>query len=355
MMAVDCHAGGKWFAADKSADSFVNNLKVIFTKKLSIDCDYTWKPQDMGYSTIFIVGNGSTIKGNAEDRDEKKWVSMNGKPAFVATDLTIKNFNTAVECLSGTCYFNNIKFDNNRMDYAFDRDWGAAILNTGYVICDNCTFTNNYAKNGGAIFNQGLLELNNVTFKGNEAYGVGNDVCVGDGGIVRINGQNITKASGSNKGATAGLYFIDNLRDVLSHVYFAESMSVAESSFIAAVGIAAATVAGIVAGALTANAIIGVAVGFALGAAIGAGTAAAIISQHYDVNYNRLKTVLTLSIEGAVCGAIGGLFSCGAYSAEIDALASNEEFYITTALVFMGSMTIVFGGAGGLSGYLIND
>ncbi len=153
----------------------------------------------MGYDVIAIMGNGSTIKGGAGDRDEKKWLVLDKDVTFIANDLTIKNFNTAIECLKGTCYFNNVNFNGNRMDYWIDRDWGAAILNTGIVICNNCSFTDNYAKYGAAIFNQGFLSLNNCTFKGNTAYGerndvhVGDNVGIGDGGRVQIDGVNITK------------------------------------------------------------------------------------------------------------------------------------------------------------------
>ena len=54
--------------------------------------------------------------------------------------------------MGGDCLFNDVNFHHNRIDYRIDRDWGAAILNTGNVICINCHFSDNYAKNGGAIF-----------------------------------------------------------------------------------------------------------------------------------------------------------------------------------------------------------
>ena len=56
------------------------------------------------------------------------------------------------------------------MDYWFDRDWGAAILNTGVCICNKCYFGQNYAKNGGAIFNQGYLVLDIVFYENNITY-----------------------------------------------------------------------------------------------------------------------------------------------------------------------------------------
>ncbi|WP_407413877.1 right-handed parallel beta-helix repeat-containing protein, partial [Methanobrevibacter sp.] len=118
---------GYWFDADKGAGKFVNNLKVIFTDKINAESDDTWRPNISGFDSILIMGNGSTIDGYAkDDHDEKKWVEMGGdsNTYFAAYDLTVKNFNTAVECLAGTCYFNNIRFDNNRMDYTIERDWG---------------------------------------------------------------------------------------------------------------------------------------------------------------------------------------------------------------------------------------
>ena len=356
IVARDCYAFGLWFDGDKGAENFVNNLKVVFTDKLTLNCDYTWNPHNMGYTSVIIMGNGSTIKGGAKDRDEKKWVQIDEKATFIATDLVIKNFNTAVECLAGICFFDNVQFDNNRMDYIIDRDWGAAILNTGYVACENCRFTNNYAKNGGAIFNQGILELNNITFANNKAYGVGNDVCVGDGGIVRINGVNITKESSKNLNAIAGINLDGNMTYLMPHLYFAESMSAGTSAIVSALAVATATIAGLAAGTCFANPFVGAAVGFGVGALIGAGLSAAIISQHYDVNYSRLKTILTTTIECAIAGAIGGYIGSCNMGLEITSKIDSSYVYNEWAIFpFELSVVLVFGGIGGLSGYLIND
>ncbi|WP_407416180.1 hypothetical protein, partial [Methanobrevibacter sp.] len=86
----------------------------------------------------------------------------------------------------------DLVLNNNRMDYWFERDDGAAIFNGGVVICYNCSFTNNYAKNGGAIYNEGVLLLNNCTFSNNKAYGQGKDVCIDEGAQVTVDGKNIT-------------------------------------------------------------------------------------------------------------------------------------------------------------------
>ncbi|WP_407413887.1 right-handed parallel beta-helix repeat-containing protein, partial [Methanobrevibacter sp.] len=201
----------QWFDTDEGVDKFINNFKVIFTDKINAESELSWTPNISGFDSILITGNGSTIDGLAKDEDdEQTWIDMAGNPntIFMAYDLTVKNFNSAVKCFAGNCYFNNVRFDNNRMDYIIERDWGAAIINTGNVMCDNCSFTNNYAKNGGAIFNQGFLSLNNCTFKGNKAYGKGDNVCVGDGGLIQFNGMNLTGDFGP--------------------VYFTESISVTD-------------------------------------------------------------------------------------------------------------------------------
>lgn len=88
---------------------------------------------------------------------------------FYAYNIILEGFNTVIENMGGECMFDHVCFRNNKMDYLVDRDWGAAILNAGLCICNQCSFENNYAKNGGAIFNQGILILDNCTFAGNEA------------------------------------------------------------------------------------------------------------------------------------------------------------------------------------------
>ena len=138
----------------------------------------------------------------------------------------------------------------------------------------------------------------------------------------------------------------NNLADLISSIYFAESMSVEEYSIITAVTMAVATFAGIIAGGLTANPLIGMGVGFALGAAIGAGTGAAIISQQYNVNYNRLETVFTLSVQGGVCGAIGGILgSCMYKDFLTNCMFNNFNFGKNFVLATIKS--IIIGGTDG--------
>ena len=302
-------ASGLWFKTDKGGSSLTNGLRIIFTDKLVIDSSATWDMKKMGYDTITIMGNGSTIRGGAGDRDEEKWLVVDANGAtFIVNDLTISGFNTAVECLKGTCYFTNVNFNGNRMDYWVDRDWGAAILNTGVIICTNCSFTNNYAKYGGAVFNQGYLVLNNCTFKGNTAYGdKGDNVCIGDGGVIKINNENVTKSN--------------------SIAYFAESISSSTSTWMTVVSVAGSFAIGFLAGVITANPVAGIAIGFAVGAAIGTFTAAEIISSKYDINYNRLATCLFVIGGSAAAGALGGF---AGYWASGAAVAPEPEFPVTT-------------------------
>ena len=279
---------GLWFNTDKDCTYLSNGLKVVFTQPLTINSAETWNPKEMGFNTIVIMGNGATINGGADDCDEEKWLVLDNDATFIANNLTIKSFNTAIECMQGTCYFNNMDFENNRMDYWIDRDWGAAILSTSVVFCNNCTFKDNYAKYGGAIFNQGYLSLNNCTFKDNTAYSehVGDNVCIGDGGRIVIDGENITSTN--------------------AIAYFAESASALNTKLATATSIIGSFLIGFIAGVITANPAIGIAAGLAIGAGIGTFTAATIISSHFDVNFNRLETCLVVILGSAAAGAAGG-------------------------------------------------
>ena len=147
---------------------------------------------DFDCDIINLYGNGSTIKATTGYRDEYTWIT-NSQTIFIASNIQVGGFNTAIENKGGTVILNNVILRDNKMDYYFDSDWGAAILNTGYCVCNNCSFINNYCSKGGAIFNYGRLELNNCTFKENYAYQDGDNILnVGDG-IVIYNGNKIVK------------------------------------------------------------------------------------------------------------------------------------------------------------------
>ena len=299
-------AAGYWFNTDKDSKNLINKLTVKFHGAFTINSGATWDLSKMKYNTIYIMGHGSTINGKAGDRDEKKWVLVNTNSQFYAENMTVKKFNTALTCTKGISYLKNIDFRENRMDYLVCRDWGAAILNTAVVICDNCAFEKNYAKNGGAIFNQGVLSLtHNTTFSDNKAYGKGNDICVGDGGKVQIDGKNITSDT--------------------DHVLFAKSVSQSNANWAKIVAIGGSAAIGFIAGVITANPVAGIAVGAAVGAGFGAFTSAEIAANTYDVNYDRVTNSIALITECVVAGAAGGLagyFASGT-SAPIKAIESS--------------------------------
>ncbi|WP_407422235.1 hypothetical protein [Methanobrevibacter sp.] len=132
-------------------------MDVEFTKRMTICCDAAWNLESSIYNVLYINGAGSTIEASFKSRDEDKWIVLSNDTALAARNITLKGFNTAIENMGGECMLLFVNFDKNKMDYLVERDWGAAILNTGLLTCINCSFTNNFAKNGGAIFNQGML------------------------------------------------------------------------------------------------------------------------------------------------------------------------------------------------------
>ena len=261
-------------------------LNIQFAGNYNIHCNAALDLTLSGFNVVNIYGHGSTIMGSYDYDEEEKWAILNEYNMLSVTSLNIEGFNRAVENMGGYCIFNHVNFDRNAMDYWFERDWGAAILNTGLIECYDCGFTNNYAKYGAAIFNQGLLVLQECYFGGNYAYGDGDNICVGNGGKVVIDGAEIT----SNNNV----------------VYIAESMSVETATIITVVCIAGSFIAGAVVGFLTANPFLGLAAGAAVGAAIGSIGASIIISNTYDFNYDRVKTALLLIGGSALSGALGG-------------------------------------------------
>ena len=301
---------GFWFSADKNAKDFTTNLKLFFTDNIDVFSVGSWNPKKMGFNSIVIMGNGSTVYGGAkDDRDEKKWVQMDDECTVMAYDLTIINFNTAVECLAGECYFNNVHFDSNRMNYYVDRDWGAAILNTGAVVCENCIFTNNYAKNGGAIFNQGYLVLNNCTFVGNDAYGKGDNVCNANGGVAFFDGKEIKQST--------------------KYVTCVESISSGWQTLIKISAISLSFVVGFAAGYITANPIIGMAVGGLVGASLGLGSSSIIIAFSYDAKMDRLGLTTRMTLCSMAVGMLGGVL--GSAVSPYGSAQFAEEFGVNGA------------------------
>ena len=160
------------------SDNIQTVLDVNFARTLNIFSRQTWVYT--GFNTVIINGNNSHIYASTSVSSKYTWADIAEEATFIISNLTIAQYNRA-KFNHGTCILNNVHFDSNRMDYWFEKDYGAAIYNAGYCVCNNCSFTNSYAKYGAAIFNAGILTLENCTFSGNYAYNHGNDVLnVGD-------------------------------------------------------------------------------------------------------------------------------------------------------------------------------
>ena len=271
-------------------------LNVNFEEAISIKCTAPWVPKCSHFDTVIINGHGSTIRGTGDDSDEYNWALLSPGYTFIASDLTVWGYNTAVNNMGGNCIFNNVVFNYNRMDYYIKRDWGGAIINTGILICNKCSFTNNYAKNGGAIFNQGILDLENCTFSHNKAYGTGDDVCVGDGGKVKVNGENVTSSKGPIY-ITAGLS--------MSDVTISTILCIGSTIFLS-----------ILAGAASGGMLMAATIGFSIGSIISIVTAELVCNNVFDLNFDG-TTYAALLIGGSIvagitAGIIGYTFFSGA-------------------------------------------
>ena len=271
---------------NSSNNDITYQLEVEFADKITINSKNTWNPSENAFDAVNIIGHGSTIKTNSGNRDENKWVSIKDNALFSTSNLTVEGFNTAVENLGGISIFNNLHFNKNHMNYWFERDWGAAILNSGYCICTNCSFTENKCGNGGAIFNQAKLILNNCTFKDNDAYKKGNNVLNAKDGIVYIDGKKITGSQGC--------------------VEYVESISTGLIAVINVIGVVASGILGTIAGMCTLNPAIGIALGAGVALCIGGICSGIILSNIYDVNVNRLGIFITVMVTCTLAGALGG-------------------------------------------------
>ncbi len=273
-----------------SSLSIYKSLFINFAGEYTFNSKSTWYPSHSDFNYISIDGNGSKISVSSGDRDENKWAVIdNEKTIFSVSNLQIGGFNTAIENLCGSCILDHVTLTGNRMNYLIERDYGAAIRNSGVCTCSNCTFTNNYCKYGGAIFSQGVLELNDCTFRGNTGYGAGNDVCNADKGTVKVDRIQINDTQGI--------------------VYHAESLSYHTRTIISVFTPLIALAAGFAAGALCANPLVGAVVGAAVGACIGTTASVYVCSNVYDISFSRLETTFILVVSCTVAGALGGFAS----------------------------------------------
>ena len=284
-------------------------LNVEFPEHAIIYSKDSWNIIHSGFDIVSIQGHGSQISASSGDRDENKWIILEKGCVFSATNILITRFNTVIENNGGYCIFDNVSFCNNRMDYWFDRDWGAAILNTGVCICNKCYFGQNYAKNGGAIFNQGYLVLDNCTFVDNGAYGKGDNVCNANGGVVFFDGEEIKQST--------------------KYVTCVGSISSGWQTIIKISAFALSFLAGFVAGYITANPMIGMAVGGLIGAGLGLGSSAIIIAFSYDAKMDRLGLATRMTFGCMAVGILGGVLGStvspyGPAQFEVDAGAVAE-------------------------------
>ena len=285
-------------------------LNVIFTGAYKINSDLTWNPSIFGWNLLNFDGHGSTIEIENKKRGENHWVYLTKNCYLSAGNLTIRGFNSAIYNDGGYCILNDVELNKNGMDYILDRDWGGAILNLGTLICNNCRFTDNYAENGAAIFNQGLVVVQNCTFSGNDADNNGNNICVGEGGAVVVNGEQITKDT--------------------SIVRIVESLSKSKSIWITIGSICGSFVAGFVVG-VFAGPLVGAAVGAAVGAVVGSLSANYIISHTYDVHFDRLQTAILLIGGSVAAGILGGAIGGWVGAANSVTSASSEVAPATTS------------------------
>ena len=297
----------KEYAEADGLDNIKNKvLNIIFTKEMTIDCRDTINPSSLGFDSVNLAGNGSTIKTVSKDRDENTWLKLDKDIVFSASNLTVTGFNTAVESLNGTCIFSHINFIDNHKDYVIDRDWGAAILNLGIALCYNCLFKNNKAHHGGAIFNQGYMNLENCSFVNNHAEKYGDDICVSDGGELTTVSES-GNLSPENYIAATGLNSIAPAKGGDIKIDIVESISDADITLREVVCVAGSFVAGFLVGVFTANPVLGAIVGGSIGAIAGTTATAYVFTHNYDYRFDRLKPALILIGGSIAVGIIGGI------------------------------------------------
>ena len=268
------------------------NYNVLFDDAYNFNKNAVWDLKGLGYDVVCIDGHGSTIIGSAEERTEYKWADI-GKNMLYVKNMAIKGFNNAI-VNRGVCQLDNVTLKDNKMNYNVDRDWGAAILNAGYCVCNNCSFINNYASKGGAIFSQCEIYLNNCTFSNNTGYNSGDNVFNVDKGKVFFNGREIV-LDDNNKTWNNGL------------VTYGSSVSLVLVDAITGV---ATAVTGFAIGWFT-RSYVSVIGGGVAGGVAGFITSLFVNSGYYDINYNvKMHNIILITccaISGAVSTILGRL------------------------------------------------
>ena len=283
----------------------INHFDVLRVDILNdIKSHKTWKPQNMGFDIVYIDGHYCTIYGDSDLRDEHRFASLSEeKYIFEVTNIVLWNFNNAIINDGGYCICENAIFKENHMNYIIDQDFGAAILNSGLTICNNCSFINNSCSRGGAIFNQGSLILNNYYFGGNGAYMVGDDVLNVDKGQVFLNGDEIIGS--------------------FEYVKYKKSISSTLTKVLKWGSVAISFVVGVVVGIVTKSPAIGLAAGAGTGLVLGIVASCIINSFTYDMHYNPLKNTIFIIGVNVAAGIAGGVL--GGYLGGLMPAAADAE------------------------------
>ena len=289
-------------------------LNVNFAGTYNIYSRNTWMPSGKGFNVVNIYGNGTRIYANSGNRDEYKWADLKEDDMFLVSDLIIQGFNTAISLKGGSCTLNKVCFYLNVKDYIIDRDYGAAILNDGGIVtCTNCSFINNYSKNGGAIFNEGIMSVNNCTFIDNIAYGKGDDIFNQNEGIIVIDGINISCTNNIVECE------VDSFSSGL--VIFVGILTVVASSIIAyfcGKGITC----------ISGSESLGSIVGWLLCMGFSSGITDLVLKHNYDLHFNRIAYVATVLALSAILGGIsaysGAIAGMEVYEDRMDAQALAE-------------------------------
>ena len=150
-----------------NVDKFVINFTGNVNFKPWTEDLVLFNPQ---FGSILINGNGHNVNLlGARECDEYHFTTLNKNAFMVVNNLGISGFNCAI-VNNGYACFNNVTFSNNMIKYIMESgDGGGAINNYAMVVCNNCTFINNFGLWAGAIYGAHGAQsyLNNCTFNQN--------------------------------------------------------------------------------------------------------------------------------------------------------------------------------------------
>ena len=190
----------------KKVSTLISNNKVAYdvliiefeeNLRLSIDPWANELLNPKNFKSIIINGHGSTISiKNPKKYQIWHFLNIASSASVVLNNITLKAFNTVI-LNYGQCQFKKVDFEDNVIDFRIEEyknpsligmpsdeyyeqfvdhkneyDNGGAIRNCGIIECENCSFINNIAHDGGAIYNEVGTQstLINCIFNGNKVY-----------------------------------------------------------------------------------------------------------------------------------------------------------------------------------------